>query len=88
MMVTMLTSVVEEEHWSKGKGKEDPYVCLLTVNNRRCHYGLFKQKFHMNYHMKDQHEMTMGKDKPDPKSSEQPKSKKRKIAATPKNPNF
>lgn len=84
-VVTPLDDALEGVHWSKGKGKQDPYVCLVSVNNRKCPYGPFKNKFHFNAHLKRAHFLGIGKGKPGPKGDEKRKSKKKK---TSKHPNL
>lgn len=86
-VVSNLDNAIEGEHWSKGKDKNTPYVCLVSVNNRRCPYGPFKHKFHFNQHMKISHKLGLNKGKPGPKEDENGKTKKKKKKTT-KNPNL
>ena len=78
---------IEGEHWSKDKGKKDPFACLVSVNNRRCPYGPLKYKFHINSHMKIYHKLDIGKSKHGPKDDENGKSTKKHNKKSTKNPN-
>ena len=64
-----LEEAVEKQDWINLVNEEVPFTCLVKAKGKKCPYGPFKYRFHLNDHMKKTHLMILPKIKPGPKKN-------------------
>ena len=62
-----LEEAVEKQDWINLVNEEVPFTRLVKARRKKCPYGPFKYRFHLNDHMRIAHLMILPKIKPGPK---------------------
>jgi hypothetical protein len=62
-----LEEAVEKQDWINLVNEEVLFTCLVKARGKKCSYGPFKYRFHLNDHMRKVHLMILPKFKPGPK---------------------
>ena len=55
---------IEKQDWVQFMNDQVPFRCLVKAKGKKCPYGPFKFRFHLNDHMRKAHHMTLSKIKP------------------------
>lgn len=58
---------IEKQDWIQCVNDQVPFRCLVKVKGKKCLYGPFKFRFHLNDHMRKAHHMVLSKIKLGPK---------------------
>ena len=58
---------IEKQDWVQCVNDQVPFRCLIKSKGKKCPYGPFKFRFHLNDHMRKTHLMVLSKIKPGPK---------------------